>query len=392
MLRRTGRLNEVPLRWQVIPKLPRWGSWSNPILEPPEGFPQLSGLFDHLLVLPTKIEANDPDDAEQARQIRLSYRMLDSDCVRRTESSDEWVPTVGFAPIAEELNDLDILIEEREGSHWYDISARNLAERAAAAIEDLCRSGANIILIPEMTIHPESLGQVKEAIRVNGPSSELRLVILGTKLLSSNAGAKPHNQAILFNHRGQELGRQNKLHRWNLNRDVRERYGIETPNLTGSDDLLRELITPGEEVWIWEAAHFGRLLVMICEDLHRTKPGEWLRANLLLDWLFTLILDGSIELGRWMHKDGIKAVQAGRCRVVVANSLSMTHRRATSLGKVDQDCGIGLCIDMRGHTYRLERVAVPTIHGGDRAAQAVVQWNVKKWEFRGPVARIRSFN
>ncbi len=156
-----------------------------------------------------------------------------------------------------------------------------------------------------MTIHPDALTQVQEAISTHGPDSKLRLVVLGTRFEARDSMSKPQNQAILFNHQGRELGRQNKLHRWNLNWEQRNKFGISAANLEAAE-MLHEFITPGEEVTIFEIAHLGRALVLICEDLDRDKPGRWLQSNLLLDWVFVPILDASIEPKRWMYTDCVK--------------------------------------------------------------------------------------
>src|ERR1700741_645168 len=117
-----------------------------------------------------------------------------------------------------------------------------------------------------------------------GPKSDLRLVVAGTSPQSWSSGDPPGNEALLLNHRGQIIGRQRKLHRWNLNLEIRKQYALLAPGLADVD-LLYEHISPGEEVEIIEHSQLGRLAVMICEDLGRTQPGQWLRANMFLDWL-----------------------------------------------------------------------------------------------------------
>lgn len=378
-----GRLNNNEHLGKVLPKRPFWGRHSDLDMElPPDVESSPWEAFISLMVAPSEISAEDPDSRGHSRKVQFSYRMLD-----RTELRDpdpDWVPVIGFAPIAELPDDLDVQVRHADARHWYDARARDLGGRAAACIERLCRAGAHIIVFPEAATHPDALVQIQAAIAAYGPlpSSQLRMVLAGTSPQPCAAG-RPFNEAVLFNHRGTEIGRQRKLHRWNLGRELRVRYGLDCADLDASADLF-EFITPGEKVLVIEQVQFGRLAVMICEDLSRSEPGRWLRSNMLLDWLFTPILDSSISIyprPRWMIQKGSEAALGGRCRVIVANSFPFTHRQNTenqkSGGALVDLCGVGLCIDVKGgqDCYHLQQLPLSATPG----QSCMVRWDPSTW-------------
>lgn len=367
MLIKDGRLNSKLELGRVILRRPRWGRWADPDLCPPSDGDVVS-VFSSLFVAPTEIQTTDPDDGEKSGPaVKLSYHIVDYTMMRPDVIGP--LSIIGLAPIAEAKDDLTVEFSSDGSRHWYDVKARNLESRARKSIEKLCGEGAHIIIFPEMTMHPDSLTAVRDAVKTYGPSSQLRFVIAGTHRNDEN-GSRPYNQAVILNHRGEILASQRKLHRWNLDYVQRDRLGFHPPGLQRGDKLF-EFITPGDEVIILEQPMFGRLVVMICEDLSRSEPGRWLRANLLLDWIFTPILDRAIAPKRWMDTEGYKAAVHGSCRVVVANSLPLTHlandvRTSAGIGLLGS-CGLGLCVDWEGGVARSRFWEVPMNGSGDWA-------------------------
>lgn len=321
---------------QVIPSRPRWGRWQDPDFGSILTVPSLMSLFDGLTCLPATITASNPDDRDQPRPIRLHYRFQQAN--QRPAPVGPLV--VGLAPVAEAEDDIRIHLRDEDGKRWYDTDpAEALGERAAQAIEKLCREGAHIIVFPEMVFSTASLQKVAAAIAAHGPDSALHFVLAGTHR-NPNGGGRPYNEAVMFNHLGQSVLQQAKLHRWNMDRSACQRYGFVGEN------ILHEYITPGDAVTVLEFPQFGRLLVMVCEDLGRSEPGAWLRSNVMLDWIFTPILDSSIEDWRWMCEKGRDAAAQGKCRVIVSNSLALTLLRNRVCGAKTDQAGIGACIDV----------------------------------------------
>jgi predicted amidohydrolase len=383
-LRRLSRLNDDGSRWRVILRRPLWGRYSDRNMPVPDAGRGPWDTFANLFVMPTTVEASDPDDKTKKRTISLSYRLFDSTELRLPIPHEDWKPRIGFVPLAEEAGDIDLRRFEDEDGHWYDAQVQELGRRAAKAIAELCAADAEIIVFPEMVLFGAAVGAIQQAVKQHGPQSRLRLVVAGTRrTLDDVPTTPPFNEAIVLDHTGQEIGRQRKLHRWNLDGELCERYDVPLPPITlPSGAYVREYITPGEEVTVLDSP-FGRLAVMICEDLGRSEPGRWLRSNILLDWLFTPILDGSVERGRWMVKAGGKAAVLERCRVVVANSVPLTHRLNAVNGRTQKwpqklECGVALCLDFEAGKarYHVEN------HKLSAAADAhyLIDWDPLGWK------------
>lgn len=379
-LRLTDRLNRDGTPGQVVVRRSLWSRWTDLDREPSgDGF-RIADLFDHLVLIPRSLEAGGPDEPSLARRIGLRHVQA-READQRPAAAGRWSPVIGVAPLAEAEDDLALERREEEGRCWYDAQARPLPERAADAVRRLCEAGAHIILLPEMSPTPETLEAIRRAIARHGPRSALSLVVAGT-VRRPDGEAKPFNEAVVFDHRGRELMHQRKLHRWNLELEQCRQYDI-SPAGPGQE-TLDEYITPGEEVTILEQTGFGRFVVMICEDLSRTAAGEWLRLHMALDWVFTPVLDTSLEDWRWTARFGASAARTGFCRVVVANSLPLTHRldrtRRCAGESGIEECGVGLLIDPANReTPRHLILRVPLSDAGKGLVRSAA-WNAEEWD------------
>jgi hypothetical protein len=396
-----GRLNDNPELGSVILKRPKWGRWRDPLWggSPRDEFRDVADFFGTLHLAPPTVEAGGPDDEkdpDEQRKIPLAYRMLQEDLLMADPRCEDDVLVVGFAPLAERLGDITVNLPPPQGSRRsYDVVAQDLSDRAAAAMEKLVGAGANVVVFPEMAIAPATLTVIKDAASKLGaePKSPLRLVVAGSTRVGE--GGLPCNEAVLFNHRGEQIGRQRKLHRWNLDSDLRHIYDLRPDGGMRREDLLYEYIEPGDEMCILESPRLGRLAVLICESLGRTRPGMWILENMRLDWLFTPVLDRSLEQWRWIGQAGFQATRAGRCRVVVANSMALTlfannvanALRAKGqvvpkalLGYPVHDVGVGLCIDVldgeQSARCRVVNLRVP----GERVDDGNAAWEAVPWK------------
>ena len=375
--RRRHRLNEDGEAGQVILRLPLWGRWSDPLMPRPDDSFALSQLFDTLVLLPAEIDGTDPDEKGLRRPIRFRY-------VHRASYDARPLPgevlRVGFAPIAEAKSDLPIRLTSLGGRPAYDVRAVPQQKRVARVIERLCAEGCHIIALPEMVMHQETLAMLKEKVRELGPGSELALVLAGTRRAERSGGLPPYNEAVVLDQTGEEILRQRKLSRWNLNRKQCERYGLRLPDKATE---LCEFISPGEEMIVVEQPHLGRLAVLVCEDLSRSQPGRWIRANLLLDLQLTPVLDGPLRSGLWSVLHGGPAAHAGRCRVLVANSLPLTLRQNETNTRnnpawVVERCGVGLGIDVASDEPRYAIATMALNGAADRTVS--LDWKPEEWD------------
>jgi hypothetical protein len=104
----------------------------------------------------------------------------------------------------------------------------------------------------------------------------------------------------------------------------------------------------------------GRFLTLICADLFHNDPGDWLLANMQVDWLHIPTMDKSIcwrlspARPPWSVRRAHRAVAALRTRVVATTSMPLSYwvndenvRTKSRYGQY-KACGVGLLLDGRG--------------------------------------------
>jgi predicted amidohydrolase len=348
-----SRLNENPAVGQVILRRPLWGRWSDTEEHPPgdsgkPGTKRLARFFDTLLLLPASIGATNPDDKDdRSAQVAMRFvynRVADG---RALPADGRW--RIGFIPLAQSQSDIDITYQADGGRLWYDARAVYNAGRVEDAVRQLCEQGCHIIALPELAVEPQALIALSRAVRRHGARSQLVLVLAGTTRTAAADDGMPRNRATILGHRGNVILTQDKMTRWNIMEGARTRLGLAPSH---ADGILHERITPGEAVTVAELTGVGRLVALICEDLSRSEPGNWLRSNMLLDLQFTPVFDSTIEADdKWEICRARETSLAGVCRAIVANSMPLTHHQnaanaARGLhGMKTEQCGIGLVAD-----------------------------------------------
>jgi predicted amidohydrolase len=221
-------------------------------------------------------------------------------------------------------------------------------------------------------------------VKTHGPRSrELALVLAGTHRHDNGKGRPPANEAVVFNHVGEEILRQRKLHRWNLGAERCEQLGIAEPE---TDTQRYEYIEPGTEMEVVEFPGLGRFAVLICEDHGRDQPGRWLRENLLFDLQLVPIMDTHLDPKRWAVKHAKSASKIGHTRVIVANSLALTLRQNHRINeKGDEEskkhlqptCGIACCTDIEDGKP-LARIVQVSVSRPRRTV--TIDWNLQGWD------------
>jgi len=376
-LRRFSRLNAIADDGQVILRRPLAGRWSDSDEPLPEPTELVSDLFDNLAYLPATIRATDPDEREVFRDVSFKIRYLPAADSRLPEEDERL--RIGFIPLAESEADIRIEIRDLHDRIWYDAIACDLGDRVAACVTALCKEGAHIIVLPELAVSKATLDRLRDTVRAVGPTSALAFVFAGTRRVESDT--LPWNRSIVLDHLGNIVLEQDKLSRWNLDREMRGRLDV-YPD-PAEEGRVYEYMRPGERVEMLEIPFFGRLAVLVCEDLCRSEPGHWIRSNMLLEMQFTPVLDSSLRPGRWTDQAGQKAVRRGRCRVVISNSLSLTHRQNRCNEAAGQrkylvdDCGVGLCLDRSAEGTRYRVVSVPLLPGNHHE---MLEWDPDAWD------------
>ncbi|MCM8739261.1 hypothetical protein M5E06_34875 [Azospirillum sp. A1-3] len=346
----------------------------------PEAFDPVD-LFTNLLAVPPSLTIEAERDGDPKRRIAVEYRRIAA--VSDQDPSDPaWTPIVGVVPLAEAEDELAIHQFRRDGEDWYDPAPRALGRRAADAIAGLAEQGANFVLFPEVSVHADSLAAIQQALRAQAVDGPIRYALLGVK---EEVEGRPRNRVILLDRCGRVIASQTKLHCWDLDSDQCRSYDLRDRN-GRLLDCARENIETGDRFTLFELPDLGRLAVAICEDLGRTEPSAWIASGMMVDWLVTPVMDSGLTTERWQAKEGGASSRAGYCRVIVANSMALSHRfnrycRANGEeDKIIEACGVALLFQPRASQASAPRIACLTLPLADPApGYACARWTPADW-------------
>ncbi|PWC81316.1 hypothetical protein TSH100_27535 [Azospirillum sp. TSH100] len=384
-LNRDGRFNADPADGQLILRPGLLGRAMN-IREtaPPdagsEAFDPVD-LFASLLVVPPILTIEAERKGDPDRRIAVEYRRIAT--VSDQDPSDPaWTPVVGVVPLAQAEDDLAIHQFRRDGEDWYDPAPRDLSRRAADAVNGLAAQGATFILFPEVSAGADTLSAIQQALRAQAVDGPIRYALVGVK---EGVAGRPRNRAILLDRCGRMTGSQTKLHCWDLDSDQCRSYDLRDRN-GRLLDCAREDIGTGDRFTLFELPDLGRLAVAICEDLGRTEPSAWIASGMMVDWLVTPVMDSGLTTERWQAKEGAASSRAGSCRVIVANSMALSHRfnrycRANGEeDKVIEDCGVALLFQPRASEAGAPHIQCLTLPLSDPAPGHVqARWTPADW-------------
>ncbi|CAO3362620.1 nitrilase-related carbon-nitrogen hydrolase [Azospirillum melinis] len=384
-LNRDGRLNADPADGQLILRpglLARAMNFRE--TAPPDGDPEAFDpvdLFASLLVVPPGLTIEAERDGDPDRRIAVEYRRIAT--VSDQDPSDPaWRPLIGVVPLAQAEDDLPIRQFRRDGEDWYDPTPRDLGRRAADAVAGLAAQGATFILFPEVSAGPDTVSAIRQALRTQAVGGPIRYALVGVK---EEVAGRPRNRAILLDRCGRMAGSQTKLHCWDLDSDQCRSYDLRDRN-GRLLDCAREDIETGDRFILFELPDFGRLAVAICEDLGRTEPSAWIASGMMVDWLVTPVMDSGLTTERWQAKEGAASSRAGYCRVIVANSMALSHRfnrycRANGEeDKVIEECGVALLFQPRASQASAPHIQCLALSLSDPAPGYVqARWTPGDW-------------
>ncbi|MBP2308144.1 hypothetical protein GBZ48_11525 [Azospirillum melinis] len=384
-LNRDGRFNADPADGQLILR-PGLLARAMNIREtaPPDGHPEdfdPVDLFASLLVVPPGLTIEAERDGDPDRRIAVEYRRIAA-VSDQNPGDPAWRPVIGVVPLAQAEDDLPIRRFHRDGEDWYDPTPRDFGRRAADAVAGLAAQGATFILFPEVSAGPETVSAIQQALRAQAVGGPIRYALVGVK---EEVAGRPRNRAILLDRCGRMAGSQTKLHCWDLDSNQCRSYDLRDRN-GRLLDCAREDIETGDRFILFELPDLGRLAVAICEDLGRTEPSAWIASGMMVDWLVTPVMDSGLTTERWQAKEGAASSRAGYCRVIVVNSMALSHRfNRTCRANGEEDkvigaCGVALLFQPRASQASAPHIQCLTLPLSDPAPGYVYsRWTPDDW-------------
>ncbi len=197
--------------------------------------------------------------------------------------------------------------------------------------------------MPELTLDEHLVGMWRKTLAEMRPSpgSKLRFVMIGTGPMTLGPGHRDDNRminrAVVLDRAGRELMQQDKRHPFTMDEEMVREWGLEGELGRGA---AAEPIVPGAPLKVAEAA-FGRMVILICEDLARPiDDGELLRAlgpSLCLAPVFS-----KPTLAHFWEHTSAKTLAAGvGTHTVIANSLVIEDLQRNA-GTLETDLGTAL--------------------------------------------------
>lgn len=333
-------------------------------------------LLDVTGYLPTTLQGADPDDDDPAastRPIRLRYAIGRAGA--RGGIATEPI-RIALAPMAEASDDIDLVVSNER----YHIDPRYPCERIDAVVARAVDGGAHILMMPEMVVAEAEIDRLRAAIvrsrrafaiRENRPPM-LRHVCAGIAAKPDRPGSRHRNYILVLDADGATVITQHKLRHWNMDERSQRRFGVPVRSGGALCTKLSEDTVPGKEVVVTDLDGFGRLFTLVCADMDKAQPGNWLLRNVRIDWLYSPIMDGSTcwtqrSAPPWIIHRAAEAAALAGGRVIVTNSVAMTrwNNAATELARAAdpthpfiayRDCGIGLLLDASRGTLNYHHV------------------------------------
>jgi hypothetical protein len=172
----------------------------------------------------------------------------------------------------------------------------DLSDRAEAALRHVAEQGCQIAVFPEMVMPDPVLRRLKEVLADLAGKNRSRpgLTVAGTftRLLTHHA-TKPFNVAVVLNHQGEELWRQQKAQPYDMHLHEQRRFGLDS--LLQSNPCRENIAyTPRKLVTVDSRTTGLRIMVLICEDLTR-EPGTRAVRDLHPSLVLTPVMAGPLE-------------------------------------------------------------------------------------------------
>lgn len=244
---------------------------------------------------------------------------------------------------------------EPEHQAALEAGARELVRR-------LERERIHVGLLPETCVVPEVAEAFRRALVANYGEADgdphLRLFLVGVL-------ATRRNEVWALSGAGHRLLVQTKQQPWRLDVRQQERYGI-VADLCGEDgpcDRDEDLELESRRISAVDDPGFGRLIVLICEDLQRCDPARRVAVDIGPTTVIAPVMDYALKAGRWAPAAAAQLANEPGAVVMVVSSGSLTAMARRDGGAHPWPPGVGWVASPRFAEQRrlsaLLPVAVP---------------------------------
>jgi predicted amidohydrolase len=261
---------------------------------------------------------------------------------------------VACVPFLDKGEDVTLDRIDEFSQAWYRLAPvddSRLEQRVSDALAALDASGATVGLLPEEALSGSLLdiwkGQL--ASTYAKAHSPLAFIVAGTGPVSEG-GDPPVNRAVVLDRKGQELWSQDKICDYTLDQATVKLWNL--PGL-GSGDLL-EYITRGNQLVVAETT-FGRIAILICEDLGRCDSRDVVPRHLGVSHLLVPVFDAPLGAHRWERFAAENYLKWIGSRVVVSNSRVVGHLQGGS-GAMATAFGISPSAGSGSYTFNASQV------------------------------------
>lgn len=281
----------------------------------------LTHRFNFLTVAPTTTALDDH------QPVAIVCRVIGHSAARGVPPAPTGKEVVGFAPLAEA--DADLVYHDRcdaKGKARLDVRVSadvDLAERLVRAVARL--GPLDLLVAPELT-----LDAIASATFARGldPVTAPRLSIAGSGPSGEpDEQGRQFNASSAYNAMGAELWSHAKVWPYGMGADQVEQCKLGS---VAEGELLMEDIQSGSSLTVADVDGFGRILVLICQDLKIAPGVAAVVRTYQPDWVVVPILDRNVAVGRWMHKAVFDLSDQSPARFVVVSSLALAERSGCS--------------------------------------------------------------
>ena len=194
---------------------------------------------------------------------------------------------------------------------------------ARRLVEQLEQERVHIALLPETCVVPEVAEAFRAALVANyavtAGDPHLRLFVVGVL-------ERQRNEVHGFSGAGHRLLLQTKQQPWRLDLRQQGRYGLVEDLRGGGPAVDRDenLLLEGKRICAIDDPGFGRILVLICEDLQRCDPARRIAVDIGPTTVIAPVMDYALVQGRWAASAAAALAGEPGALVLVASSGSLT--------------------------------------------------------------------